>query len=117
LKALQQAERGAQWQTSKTVVDMGERSLPKKGASAMLDKVSRKTIKCPECGLKVQRFYSKETGIGKSEIPASDYVKQCRLAPERAAFDFKCPKLQAAIDAVVRRERPNRQQHESRSLR
>jgi hypothetical protein len=76
----------------------------------MLDKVSRRTIKCPECGLKIQRFYSKKTGIGTSKIPAPDYVKQCRLAPERAAFDFNCPKLQAAIQASTRRKRANRDQ-------
>jgi hypothetical protein len=76
----------------------------------MVDKLRRKTIKCPECGLKVRGFYSKEAGIGTSEIPASDYVKQCRLAPERAAFDFKCPQLQATIDAAIRRGRPNRRQ-------
>jgi predicted RNA-binding Zn-ribbon protein involved in translation (DUF1610 family) len=76
----------------------------------MADKVSRKTIKCPECGLKVQRNYSKATGSGTSEIPASDYVRQCRLAPERAAFDFKCPNLQATIDAATRRRRRKRQE-------
>lgn len=73
----------------------------KKGASAMADKVSRKTIKCPERGLKVQRFYSKETGSGTSEIPASDYVKQCRLAPERAAFRNRAIRMFEAITIVA----------------
>ncbi len=52
-----------------------------------------------------------------SEKSAIQLFSVRRPALERAAFDFKCPKLQAAIDAAIRRERPNRQQHVSRSLR
>jgi hypothetical protein len=70
----------------------------------MPDKLSRKTIKCPECGLKVPRLYLKEAGVGTNEIPAADYAKQCRLVSERAAFDFNCPRLQAAINAAMRQE-------------
>jgi hypothetical protein len=69
--------------------------------------VKQIAIKCPLCGLEVQRFYSAETGT--TEIPAIDYVNSCKLAPERPAFDFHCSKLQEAIDAAIRQEKEDRQ--------
>jgi hypothetical protein len=74
----------------------------------MLDHIKQYAIACPHCGLEVQRFFSGNKGT--TEIPAADYVKTCKLAPERAAFDFDCPKLQAAIDAAIRQEKEDRPQ-------
>jgi hypothetical protein len=65
--------------------------------------VNQKTLTCSLCGLEFQRFYSAETG--KTEIPAVDYVNRCKLAPQPPAFDFRCPKLQEAIDAAIRQEK------------
>jgi hypothetical protein len=53
------------------------------------------TIRCPRCGLAVQRFINGDRG--QTEIEALAYVKTCRIAPERPAFDFNCPELQLAI--------------------
>jgi hypothetical protein len=65
--------------------------------------VNQKTLMCSLCGLEFQRFYSGETG--KSEIPAVEYLNRCKLAPERPALDFRCPKLQETIDAAIREEK------------
>jgi hypothetical protein len=51
--------------------------------------------RCQRCGLTVQRFVDGDRG--QTEIEAMAYVKTCQIAPERAAFDFDCPELQAAI--------------------
>jgi hypothetical protein len=65
--------------------------------------VNQKMLTCSLCGLAFQRLYSAETG--KSEIPAVEYLNRCKLAPQPPAFDFRCPKLQEAIDAAIREER------------
>lgn len=54
------------------------------------------TIRCPRCGLAVQRFIDGDRG--QTEIEALAYVKTCQIAPEREAFDFDCPELQSAIN-------------------
>jgi hypothetical protein len=53
------------------------------------------TIRCPRCGLAVQRFIHGDQG--QTEIEALAYVKTCQIAPERPAFDFNCPELERAI--------------------
>ena len=32
-------------------------------------------------------------------------LNRCKLAPQPPAFDFRCPKLQEAIDAAIREEK------------
>jgi hypothetical protein len=56
-------------------------------------KLMELTIRCQRCGLTVQRLVDR----GPIEIEAIAYVNTCQIAPERAAFDFDCPELQAAI--------------------
>jgi hypothetical protein len=53
------------------------------------------TVRCPRCGLAVQRFIRRDQG--QTEIEALAYVKTCQIAPERPAFDFNCPELELAI--------------------
>jgi hypothetical protein len=65
--------------------------------------VNQKTLTCSLCGLEFQRFSS--AANGKSEIPAVEYLNRCKLAPQPPAFDFRCPKLQEAIDAAIREEK------------
>jgi hypothetical protein len=71
-------------------------------ASSLTQSAVRLVVKCRRCGLAVDRLI--EGDRAQTEIDMLAYTKTCQAAPERAAFDFDCPELQASIRAGVANE-------------